>query len=192
MDGQGSLRRPEELGHVWNTVFVTVHAAAAVVAFAAGAVSLRSGRFLAAYRAGTVVMAAALVPAVLVDWSKTDTPARVAFSVLVGLAGIMVIRAELAGRRPPGASGPSRAYVQHVGFTLISLAVGFAVVGVLRLGGPGWLGGVLAVGIVLAGRTLLERVGPPTGAPAVAPGAPATSPGSSRREGVAPVSLREG
>jgi hypothetical protein len=145
---------------MWNTVFVTVHATAAVVAFGAGLLALRTERVLPAYRLAVAVMAGALVPAVLVDWAATDLAARVAFSGLIGLAAVMVVRAELAGRRPPSATGgPSPAYVDHIGFTLISLAVGFVVVSGIRLGAPGWLVAVLGVGIVLAGRSVLGRLG---------------------------------
>ncbi len=154
---------------MWNTVFVTVHATAAVVAFVTGALSLRSGRFLTAYRAGVAVMAGALVPAVLVDWAATDVLARMVFAGLIALAGAMVVRAERAGRRPPAATGgPTAAYLDHVGFTLISLAVGFTVVSAVRLGSPGWLVGALAVGIVLAGRAAVGRVGRGSPAPAAA------------------------
>jgi hypothetical protein len=139
---------------MWNTVFVTVHALAAVAAFAAGLLALRTGRSLPVYRLAMAVMAGALVPAVLVDWATTDLPARVAFGGLIGLAAVMVVRAELAGSRPTAA-----AYVHHIGFTLISLAVGFVVVSGIRLGAPGWLVAVLGVGIVLAGRSTLGRFG---------------------------------
>jgi hypothetical protein len=139
---------------MWNTVFVTVHALAAVAAFAAGLLALRTGRWLPVYRLAMAVMAGALVPAVLVDWATTDLPARVAFAGLIGLAAAMVVRAELAGRRPTAA-----AHAHHIGFTLISLAVGFVVVSGIRLGAPGWLVAVLGVGIVLAGRSTLGRFG---------------------------------
>jgi hypothetical protein len=145
---------------MWNTVFVTVHAVAAVAAFAAGLLALRTGRSLAVYRLAVAVMATALVPAVLVDWATTDLPARVAFAGLIGLAAVMVVRAELAGRRPPRVTGgPTPAYVDHIGFTLISLAVGFAVVSGIRLGAPSWVVAALGVGIVLAGRSTLGRFG---------------------------------
>ena len=139
---------------MWNTVFVAVHATAALVAFAAGALSIRSGRHLGAYRAGIAVMAVALVPAVLVDWGATATVARAVFLGLLGLALVMVVRAELAARRPPATA----AYVHHVGFTLISLADGFAVVTAVRLGAPGWLVGLLAVGVVLVGQRAVAGV----------------------------------
>jgi hypothetical protein len=150
---------------MWNTVFVTVHASAAVVAFAVGLASLRSGRFLTAYRVALWVMAGALVPAVLVDWAETDVAARVAFTGLLGLAGAMVVRAELAARCQK-AGRPPAAYVEHVGFTLISLAVGFAVVGGIRLGAPGWLVAATGVGIVLIGRRAVDRAGRRTPLPA--------------------------
>jgi hypothetical protein len=136
-----------------DTVFVAVHAVAATVAFAAGVLALPAGRFLAAHRAGLLVMTLALVPAVLVDAAATGSAGLAVFGALLVLAVVMVVRAELAARRPPAATGgPTPAYVEHVGFTLISLAVGFVVVAVLRLGAPGWLAAAAGVGVVLTGR----------------------------------------
>ena len=81
------------------------------------------------YRAAMAVMLAALVPAVLVDWSTTEPRRGLVFAGLIGLAGVMVVRAELAVRRAPARTGgPTAAYLEHIGFTLISLADGFAVV----------------------------------------------------------------
>ena len=76
------------------------------------------------------------------------------FVGLLGLALVMVVRAELAARRPPATAS----YVHHVGFTLISLADGFAVVTAVRLGAPGWLVGLLAVGVVLVGQRAVAGV----------------------------------
>ena len=119
------------------------------------------------------VMLAALVPAVLVDWSTTDPTARIVFVGLIGLAGVMVVRAELAVRRAPARTGgPTAAYLEHIGFTLISLADGFAVVAAIRGGAPGWAVGVLAVGVVVVGHLTLQiakrRLVSPSGAPVVA------------------------
>ncbi len=140
-----------------NTLFITVHAVAATLAFGAGVLSAASGRFLGVYRAAMAVMLAALVPAVLVDWATTDTAARAVFAGLIGLAGVMVARAELAVRRRPGRTGgPTAAYLEHIGFTLIALADGFAVVAAIRGGMPGWTVGVLAVGVVVAGHLMLQ------------------------------------
>ena len=140
-----------------NTVFVTLHAVAATLAFGAGALSAASGRFLGLYRAAMAVMLAALVPAVLVDWTTTDATARAVFAGLIGLAAVMVARAELAvRRRPERTGGPTAAYLEHIGFTLIALADGFAVVAAIRGGAPGWAVGVLAVGVVVAGHLALQ------------------------------------
>lgn len=140
-----------------NTVFLTLHAVAATIAFGAGALSAASGRFLGVYRAAMAVMLAALVPAVLVDWTTTDVRARAVFAGLLGLGAVMVVRAELAVRRSPvRTGGPTAPYLEHIGFTLIALADGFAVVTAIRGGAPGWSVGVLAVGVVVVGHLTLQ------------------------------------
>ena len=140
-----------------NTVFIAVHAVAATLAFGAGVLSAASGRFLGVYRIAMVVMAAALVPAVLVDRATTDTTALAIFTGLIGLAVVMVVRAELAVRRGPALTGgPTAGYLDHIGFTLISLADGFAVVTAIRAGAPGWAVAVMAVGVVVVGHLALQ------------------------------------
>jgi hypothetical protein len=138
-------------------MLITVHAVAATIAFGAGILSAPAGRFLAVYRGAMAVMLAALVPAVLVDWATTDPTARIVFTGLIGLAAVMVVRAELAARRPPAhTGGPTAGYLEHIGFTLISLADGFAVVALIRAGAPGWAVGALAVGVVVVGHLTLQ------------------------------------
>ena len=140
-----------------NTLFITLHAVAATVAFGAGALSAASGRYLGVYRAAMAVMLAALVPAVLVDWATTDATARIVFAGLLVLGAVMVVRAELAARRAPARTGgPTAGYLEHIGFTLIALADGFVVVTAIRSGAPGWAVGVLAVGVVLVGHVTLR------------------------------------
>jgi hypothetical protein len=79
------------------------------------------------------------------------------FTGLIALAGVMVLRAELAGRRHPAhAGGPTAAYLEHIGFTLIALADGFAVVAAIRGGVPGWAVGAMAVGVVVVGHVTLQ------------------------------------
>ncbi len=142
---------------VLDTILITVHAVAATIAVGAGVLAAPAGRFLGLYRAAMAVMAAALVPAVLVDWSTTDPTARIVFTGLIGLAGVMVLRAELAGRRRPARTGgPTGAYLEHIGFTLIALADGFAVVTAIRGGMPGWAVGALAVCVVVVGHLTLQ------------------------------------
>lgn len=152
------MDRVRGLGNpVVDTVFVTVHAVAATIAFGAGLLAAPAGRFLGVYRGAMAVMAAALVPAVVVDWSTTEPTARLVFTGLIGLAGVMVVRAELAGRQHPARTGgPTGAYLEHIGFTLIALADGFAVVAAIRAGAPGWAVGVLAVAVVAVGHGTIQ------------------------------------
>jgi hypothetical protein len=46
-------------------------------------------------------------------------------------------------------------YIEHIGFTLISLFEGFIIVAVLNAGGPGWLVAILAILGILAGRSVI-------------------------------------
>lgn len=140
-----------------DSVLITVHAIAATVAFGAGLLSAPAGRFLGVYRGAVAAMALALGPAVLVDWSTTDPTARIVFAGLIALAAVMVVRAELAVRgRPARTGGPTAAYLNHIGFTLIALADGFAVVAAIRGGMPGWAVGALAVCVVAVGHLTLQ------------------------------------
>ena len=140
-----------------NTVLIAVHAVAATVAFGAGVLSLPSGRFLVVYRGAMALMLAALVPAVLVDWGTTDPTARLVFLGLLALGAVVVLRTELAVRqRPSTTGGPTASYLEHLGFTLIALADGFAVVAAIRGGAPGWVVGVVAVGVVVVGHLALH------------------------------------
>jgi hypothetical protein len=142
-----------------NTLAITVHALAATVAFVAGLLAAPAGRFLGVYRSAMVVMAAALVPAVLVDWTTTDVVGRFAFGGLFLLSLGMVVRAELAARMAPERTGgPLPAYLGHVGFTLIALADGFGVVAVLRAGAPGWVIAAVAAGVVVVGHLGVEAM----------------------------------
>lgn len=154
---------------VLNSFFVTVHATAATVAFVAGIAAAARGRFLAVYRTAVLLMAAALVPAVLVDWTVTDPVARGVFGGLVLLAVAVVVRAELAVRgRPAPGGGPSEAYVRHLGFTLVALADGFAVVAAVGAGAPTWAVVVLALCVAVVGHA---GVGAAVRRTAVAPSA---------------------
>jgi hypothetical protein len=136
-----------------NTLAITVHATAATLAFGAGLLSLPNGRLLTLYRFALAVMALALVPALLADWSSTDGVARWVFAGLLVLAGVMVLRGERAARsRPALTGGPTPGFIDHVGFTLVALADGFAVVTAIRSGLPGWAVGAVAVGIVGIGH----------------------------------------
>ena len=144
-----------------DTFFVSVHAVAATVAFATGLTALPGGRLVRLHLAAVVLMTGALAPAVLVDWGTTPVGARAAFAALSILALVMVARAWLAVRERPQVTGsPTAGYLGHVGFVLIALADGFAVVASIRAGLPGYAVAALALGVVAAGHVavgLLQR-----------------------------------
>lgn len=141
---------------MWHSLFIALHATAAVIAFGTGCLALRRPRLYPVYLASLSGMALFLVLAVGVGWGANDTATRIIFSALSGLAGFMVWRGARAGRLRPAASArPAAHYVEHIGFTLVGLADGFAVVGVLRMGAPGWLLAATGVGIAIAGHLLL-------------------------------------
>jgi hypothetical protein len=143
---------------MWHTAFITVHATAATIALVSGVLALPAGRFLLAYRCSLALSIATLVPALLVDWTTTDTTARLVFSGLLALGAVMVLRAELAARlRPERTGGPTAHYLDHIGFTLISLTEAFVIVALIRAGVPGWLIAVAAVGLALTGHVLLQN-----------------------------------
>lgn len=131
-----------------HTVFIGLHAATGVVALVAGALALPRGRFFEVYLWSLVGMLGFLVLAVAVEWGQNDSAQRVLFSALTVLAVVMVARAWRARySRPTTSTGPSHAYVHHVGFTLIALVDAFVVVTVLNAGAPVWL--VVAAGVVV-------------------------------------------
>ena len=136
-----------------NTFFVSVHAVAATVAFAAGLAAVPAGRLVRLHLVAVALMAGALLPAVLVDWARTPAGARAAFGALGVLATVVVLRAALAVRgRPQLTGGPTAGYLGHLGFTLIALADGFVVVAAIRAALPGAAVALLALGVVVVGH----------------------------------------
>jgi hypothetical protein len=129
---------------MWHSIFIALHAATGVVALAAGAVALRSGRLFDVYLASLAGMTLFLVLAVIAEWATIEGGARVLFSAFAGLAGFMIWRVVQARRIRVG----SRDYIEHVGFTLISLFDAFAVITVLNAEAPIWL--VVTTGVLVA------------------------------------------
>lgn len=82
---------------MWHTVLISLHAAAGVVAFAAGLRALPHGRLLGTFRWSMVAMAVFLVAAIATELAVTPPGALAVFGALVALAGVMVWRSESAG-----------------------------------------------------------------------------------------------
>lgn len=160
-----------------HTLLIAGHAVAGVVALVLGCVVLRPPRrsdspLFRTYLVAVIALVVFLVVVVVVDWPILDGGQRVTFSLLTVLGvftGWRALRAHwLLARRTPG--WPP-VYVDHVGFSVISLFDGFVLVGAIDLGAPlpvvvgvgvlGVVAGVLVLGRVKAGmereRVLAER-----------------------------------
>lgn len=141
---------------MWHNIFIGLHAAAGVLAFLAGWLALRSGGWTRTHVGFIAATGAFLLLAIAVDWSTLGTPTRLLFAAFVTLAGFMLWRAFRAHRsRPHAPAGPSRPYVHHLGFNLISLFDAFAVITVLNLGAPGWAVAASGVLVAIAGHLVL-------------------------------------
>jgi len=110
------------------------------------------------YAVGIGVLAVFLVATVAVDWTSLAAAPRIVFTALIGLAAVIVTRLvlafRLAARRSHGWQMP---YVNHIYFTYIALWEGFFIVGLIDLGAPGWLVGMVAVGVLILGSLLVAN-----------------------------------
>lgn len=132
-----------------HTVAIVIHASTGALAFAVGLLALQRARWFRTYLVFLWAMALSLVVAVVDEWGALGMATRVIFTGLIVLAAAMLVRAELARRnRPDQSGGPSARYVEHLGFTLVSLFDAFVVVSVLNAGAPG---AVVALAGVLVG-----------------------------------------
>jgi hypothetical protein len=146
-------------------ILTAVHAAAGTLAFAAGVVLIAAvlrgrqpDRMAVGYADALAVLAATTAALVGWDWPGLGTGARAGFAALVVLAAVMAGAAgrawSLARRQPPAWR---RRFVAAVGFTLIALFDGFAIITALDAKAPGWAVAVVAVAAVLVGRRVVRR-----------------------------------
>jgi O-antigen/teichoic acid export membrane protein len=89
--------------------------------------------------------------AVILDWPSLAPAAQGFFAALLALAAYTVWRGWRA-RNKLAARRRELSAVDDVGFTLITLFVGFVVILVNDLGGPAWLIAVFGILAILAGR----------------------------------------
>ncbi|MFC0623489.1 hypothetical protein [Kribbella deserti] len=143
---------------MWHTVFIVLHAASGVVAFGAGCVAVRRQAWFPYYFWSLALLDIFMVISVAIGWRDMTTTARAVFSGLIVLGAYMMWRAIQAARaRPAAGTPPSAPYLDHLGFTLIALFEGFAIVAAIDLGAPAWLVVAIAVGGVLAGTLMVKR-----------------------------------
>ena len=142
---------------MWRSIFVGLHAVAGLVALVLGVVALvRHGRLITAYLIALAAMTVMLTAAIVAEWNELETVSRIVFVAFAGLAGVMVGRG-WAARRIVG-RGPSAAYVEHLGFTLVALVDGFLVIAVLDLSGSTVAAVLTGVAVAVAGHFVLGAV----------------------------------
>ncbi len=148
---------------MWLAMII-VHTVAGTAAFGVAAAGLqphRLGRHPWLPRALLwllVVLVVSMVGAMAAHWGELETGAQIVFSGLVGLGLYMVLRASRARARSGTAGGASSpGYLDDLGFVLIALFDGFAVVLALDLGAPPWLVAAIAVAAVVVGHRTVAR-----------------------------------
>lgn len=147
-------------------MLVVIHAGSGIAGLVVGLVVFapppRSGgsRLLArtAYGLLLAILVVSLLGLIVRDWPTLETAARIVFSGLAALGGVMLFRIYRA-HRIAESEGPGweRRYVGHVYFTYISLWVGFAIVPALRSGNPGLWIPIAVVSVLTAGTLLIHR-----------------------------------
>src|SRR5690349_14432455 len=141
-----------------HTAAIALHATCAIAAFFVGLILIfqpigrRQLQLARALVALLVLMGVFLVIAILSHVTSLPTTTQFIFGALVLLLVYMIWRAVqavniLTGRQP----ADQLSVIDHIGFVLISLFDGFAIVAALDLGAPGWLVAVIAVGAVVIG-----------------------------------------
>lgn len=158
-----------------HDVLISVHSVAGVAAFVSGMCivwnPLRRQRWFRLYASALGLLVVAMVAVIFVDWPWLNGPTRATYGGLSALGAYMLLRAWRALRAYQAQRVDwMDAYIGHVGFTLISLLVGFLIVGAIDLYVPGWLVGVVAVGGVAGGIVGIEKL--KTHAPGASPRRP--------------------
>ncbi len=145
-----------------HNTLILLHAATATLAFFAGCALILLPRYMLnrllfnLYLWSLIAMVLLLAGAILVYWTAYSDVERIIFPGLLGLALFMLFRAWGAGLvLATQQSNWKLGYVEHIGFTLISLFEGFIIVSGLNSGFAGWLVAVIAILGLLAGRWLI-------------------------------------
>jgi hypothetical protein len=142
---------------VLHTVAIVLHALSATGAFIIGIVllfqsnTLRQLQLARAVVVLLVLMEVFLVIAIISHFTSLPTLQQLIFGGLAILLLYIIwhaVQAVSVLREQPGNQG---AVIGHIGFVLISLFDGFAIVSAIDLQAPAWLVAVIAVGAVVLG-----------------------------------------
>jgi hypothetical protein len=140
-----------------HTVAIIIHAASATAAFIVGIFLIlqrnmfRQLQLSVAFLALLILMEVFLITAILAHVASLPLITQIVFAGLAGLGLYMIWRAVQAWSVLREQRGDPEAVVDHVGFNLIALFDGFAIVAALDLQAPGWLVAVIAVAAVAVG-----------------------------------------
>ena len=140
-----------------HTLSIVIHALSATGAFIVGIAllfqnnTLRQLQLARAVLVLLILMEVFLVIAILSHVTSLPTIMQIIFGGLAILGVYMIWRAVQAVSVLQAPSGNQVAIIDHIGFILISLFDGFAIVTATDLQAPGWLVAVVAVGAVALG-----------------------------------------
>lgn len=152
-----SVDREEASMRDLHTLAIVLHAASATGVFVIGIVLVFQNRVLLQLRLARaafillLLMEVFLVVAILSHVNSLPTLTQGVFGGLALLGVYMLWRAFQALSVLQEAPGNQVAVIDHIGFILISLFDGFAIVSSIDLHAPGWLIAVIAVGAVASG-----------------------------------------
>lgn len=143
-----------------HTVLIYGHAISGFLALGLGLLVFqprftKKSALFSSYYVALWGMVALLVAVVLVDWSQLPPVSRITFGGLTLLALYTGFRGWQARQLLYGPDhtrpgGWQKTYLDHVGFTLISLLEGFVIVGAIDMNAPGLLvGGIAVLGVAV-------------------------------------------
>lgn len=145
-----------------HSILINLHAITATVSFLAGSLLIFSPAYstnqklFSLYLWTLVGMVILLAGGILVYWEEYTGVERIVFPGLLGLALFMLFRGWGAGLVLRAQQNDWKlGYIEHIGFTLISLFEGFIIVSGLNSGLPGWLVAIAAVLGLFAGRWII-------------------------------------
>jgi hypothetical protein len=141
-----------------HTIFIIIPAVFGFCAFLFGCLvfepSLKKYKFNVFYYS-LLLLILSLFTVMVIDSDHLLLKSRITDSLLVVLAVYTFYRARLAKTRIMDAHRIQLSnyidYIDDIGFTLISLFVGFVIAGAIDVGTPGWLIGLIGLSGIVAG-----------------------------------------